>query len=240
MFAILEHLAEQEDGRITDIAEATGIAKSTVHHHLSSLLEEEFVVKEDSEYRLGLRCYDLGVRVKQENKLYDCGADVLENLANEVDEVAWLVVEEHGRAVSLDKATGDNAIQTLGRLGKRTHLHYHAAGKAILAYLSPEERADIVDRQGLPALTEHTITNPAELETHLEEVREQGHAIHDDEAVLGARAVGAPIIVNNDVMGSISVAGPANRIRNERLQATLPKKVKGAANEIELKYSYER
>jgi DNA-binding IclR family transcriptional regulator len=240
MFAIIEHLAEHEDGGVTAIAEETGISKSTVHHHLSSCLDQEFVVKEDGEYRLGLRCYDMAVRVKQENKLYQRGGDVLENLAEDVNEVGWLVVEEHGRAISLHKAEGESAIQTLGRLGKRTHLHYHAAGKAILANLPQEERDAIVDRYGLPKRTEHTITDPAELELHLSEVREQGYAVHEDEAVIGARAVGAPIIVDEAVIGSVSVAGPANRIQNERLHDILPEKVMGAANEIGLKYSYEK
>jgi len=239
MFTIIENLAANNGGRITTIANETGIAKSTIHHHLSSLLKDEFVVKEDKEYRLSFRFYDLGIRTKQENRLYERGATVLESLAESVGEVAWLAVEEHGWAVSLHKATDENAIQTFGRLGKRSHLHCHAAGKAILAHLPQDEREAIIERRGVPAYTQHTITDTDELEIHLKEVQNQGYALHEDEVVIGARAVGAPIIVDEQVIGSVSVAGPANRMRNERLDDILPEKVKGAANEIGLKYSYE-
>jgi DNA-binding IclR family transcriptional regulator len=52
------------------------------------------------------------------------------------------------------------------------------------------------------------------------------------------RSVAAPVVVDGDVVCSISLAGPANRFVGERIEKEIPNMVRGAANEIELKLTY--
>lgn len=238
VFAIVKLLDERDGARVTDIANDLEISKASAHHHLTTLLDEEFVVRDGDEYRLGLKFYDYGMRVKNEVPLCGATASSLEQLAEQTGEMAWLLVEEHGWAVSVEKAVGQNAVQTLGRLGKRMYLHYHAGGKAILANLPRERRREIVERHGLPQLTEDTITDVDELERHLETVRERGYALHDSEAVVGARAVGAPIMIEGEVEGSVAITGPENHMPDERFTEELPGLVMGTANEIGLRFAY--
>lgn len=240
MFDIVETLRRLNGAGITDVADELGLAKSTVHAHLATLLRHEYVVAEDGEYRIGLKFMDLGIHARDRLPLSSVGKPILDQVAQETEEMGWLVVEEHGQAVYLRKATGKRAVQTHSRVGKRVHLHYPAAGKAILSALPNEVVRDIVDRHGLPPKTDRTITDLDELFAELDRIRERGVAFNEGEELQSIRAVGVPIVFEGEVLGSISVSGPSKRMTGERFRETLPELLLGAANEIELKLAYQQ
>jgi DNA-binding IclR family transcriptional regulator len=71
----------------------------------------------------------------------------------------------------------------------------------------------IIDRWGMPALTNRTITDYEELLAELETVREQGYAVNDQEELEGLRAVA--IAVNEpdgSVFGTLDISGPPYRL----------------------------
>lgn len=237
-FDIVEAVQARDGATISELAEGLGLAKSTVHNHVTTLREKQYLVNRDGEYHIGLKFLDHGMYAKRRIPVAEIAAPKLEQLAEQTDEVAWLVVEEHGRAVNLESAVGDDAVENLARVGMRTPLHIHAAGKAILAHLPEERVRKIVDRYGLPARTEHTITEPAELYAALETIRERGFAFMESEAIPELRSVAAPLISDSTVIGAITVAGPARRLTGDRFREDIPEAVLGAANAIELKLTY--
>jgi len=109
----------------------------------------------------------------------------------------------------------------------------------VLAHL-PEARVDdIVERHGLPVLTENTITDCQALREELAEIRETGIAFDDEERLDGLRSVGAAITSEDgDVLGAVSVAGPTSRLREERFREELPAVVRSAVNVIDLNVTY--
>lgn len=233
-FAIVEALADGEKRTLTELATELDLPRSTLHGYLSSMVNAEYLVKEDGAYRLGLRFLHHGVAVQRTNLLYEPAGPILEQIADETREIAWLVVEECGQAVCLRKAEGDLAIQPYKTLGGRLHLHNIAAGKAILAHL-PERRVhEIVDRHGLPAFTDATITDRDRLFEELEGIAETGVAFNDGESLERFRAVASPVCVDGEVLGSLVVSGPKNRLRGDRFTEEIPDTVIGAANALEL------
>lgn len=238
LFAIIEYMAENDGATVSELARELGFAKSSIHDHLTSLLHEEFVVKDGTTYRLGLQFLELGMKIKDRHVLSRVAEPKLEQLAEDTGEAVWLLVEEHGRAVYLHKVMGEKALQVEVSIGQRAYLHNLAAGKAILAHL-PDERVDeIVDRHGLPAQTENTITDRDELEAELRAIRERGYAFNESEQIEGVRAVGAPILYQGEVLGAISITGAELGLRNERFREELPNLLMGVANEIEVHLNY--
>jgi len=70
-----------------------------------------------------------------------------------------------------------------------------------------------IDRNGLEAVTEHTIADPDVLFEELEQIRERGYATNTEETVEGLGAVSVPIKDHDDgVIGALSVSGPINRV----------------------------
>ena len=235
VFGIIEHIHENKGATLTELSEDLDLAKSTVHSHLSTLIDKELVVQKNQQYKLGLKFLKLGIETKNELDVLTAARPALEELADETDEVAWLVVEEYGKAVYVEKVLGNRAVQTHGTTGKRSRLHHIAAGKAILAFLPEVRIHEIIEGYGLPATTDQTITDRETLLNELAEIREREVAFNNGEVMDGLRAVASPIITDGLVRGSIVVAGPAKRLEGSRFKSHLPELVSGAANEIELR-----
>lgn len=231
---IIELLREQEPLPSRDVADEVGVAKSTAHAYLATMEDLGYVVRESEGYSLSLRFLDYGMLERDRLHVVEVARDAVEQLATDTSEAVYLVVEEHGQAVYVDFALGDRAVKTHARIGTRAPLHSLASGKAILAHLSTERVEAIVENHGLVAQTENTIQSRETLHTELETVRERGYAVNEHEANVGTRAVGAPIISHDEIIASIAVAGPANRITEERLEDEVLGEILATANEIEL------
>ena len=236
---ILETLEELDGAGVTELAGEVEIAKSTVHDHLRTLEAKEFVVKDGSKYHVGLRFLDHGGRARKRQKVYNVGKPEIRKLAENTGELANLVVEEHGLGVYIDVARGANAVNLDTYIGKREFLHSTAVGKAILSHLPKDQVDSIVDKHGLPKETERTTTARDELYRELETVRERGFATDKEERLSGLRCVAAPIVLNErDVLGAVSVSGPASRMQDERLESELATEVIRITNIIEVNTSY--
>ncbi|WP_135535905.1 MULTISPECIES: IclR family transcriptional regulator [Halostella] len=238
-FQIVESLKELDGANLTEIARHTGLAKSTVHDHLSTLQYHNYVVKEDDEYNVGLGFFEIGEYARRRLKVYQTARPEIKELAKETGELANLMVEEHGRGVYLHRERGDNAVTLDTYTGKRRYLHRTALGKAILAHL-PEDRVnEILDQHGLPQATENTITDREKLFDELEKIRDEDIAYCRQERVNGLKCVAAPFLSsNNEVLGAISVAAPTTRMKGERFEEEIPELVLQAANVIEINVTY--
>jgi len=233
LFSILGCIRENGPVRLGEIAEEIGIAKSTVHNHLSELRHRNFVTMTPEGYDLGLQLLDYGLESRRRQDIYDQGCRKANELAETTGERSWCVVEEHGRAVYLCGASGHQSIEPPEQTGIRQPLHCLAAGKAIMAHL-PEDRIDaIVEKYGLEEVTKYTITDRDELGAELESIRENGVAYNLQENIVGAHAIGAPVLdTDGAVFGAISIAGPANRLTEDQLETDLKDLIRGATNEV--------
>lgn len=234
---IIELIQHEGPLGTSEIAELLDVPTSTAHDYLSSLHNLEYLVKTDGKYDLGLRLLDHGIASRDRHPIAEAGESTLEQLATATGEAVWLVTEEYGWAVYLDYALGEQAVQTNARIGTRSKLHHLASGKSILAHLSEDRVREIVRTHGLEQRTEHTIQSLEELFEELEATRERGYAISDQEITSGARAVGTAIVIDESVLGAISIVGPANRMTDRQLTDGIVDHLLGAANELELKLS---
>jgi DNA-binding IclR family transcriptional regulator len=149
------------------------------------------------------------------------------------------MVEENGSGVHIYLSKGKNAVVFDTYTGRRYPLYNNALGKSILSQLSRERAETIVDRSGLTSTTDNTITDRDELWQELERIREQGVAFDDEERIDGLRCVAAPVVVDDRVLGSISVSGPASRIKGELFRERLPEKVERTADIISININYQ-
>ena len=236
---ILELLKENQGQTLDELTERLDIARSTIHRHLLTLERNDLLVRQGSQFYLGLRFLDFGITARDRVPFYDIAEQQVDRLAAETGEKVWLIAKEGDFSVHLYKAYGDNPLETSARIGQRRHLHQLAAGKAILAYLPDDELGAIIGRQGLMEMTENTITDETALHEELEMIRERGYAFNIGESINGLNAVGAPIRNDDDrPIGGISISGPANRVKGELLREELPDKLLAAIDEIHINLRY--
>jgi DNA-binding IclR family transcriptional regulator len=232
-------LYELDGGRIEEIANHLDAAPSTVHRHLTTLQAHDYVTKEGDVYRLGLQFLTIGGYIQHKKEGYQLTKDKVQQLALTTGERVQFITEEHGQRVYIHTAVGEHAVQTDAHIGKRGPLHCSAAGKAILAALPETRVEEIIDERGLPEVTPNTITDRETLFEELDAIDRRGVAFNKEESIMGLNAVGAAIQrSNNEVLGAISISGPAQRFKDDKLEEEIPDLLLGAINEIELNLEY--
>jgi len=236
---IVETLRAMDGARLTEVADRLDLPNSTVHNHLSTLMERDYVHKDGNVYRVSLRFLELGEYARDRRKIYQLAKPEIEELAADTGEVANLLVEENGLGVYLWTSEGENAVPLDIHPGKHVHLHATALGKCILAHLSDNRVEEIAEQRGLPARTDSTISDTETLFDEIETVREQGYAVDDEERVSGMRCIGTAVkSESGNVIGAISVSGPVSAMPMDRLDGELGDRLLAAANVIELKVAY--
>lgn len=236
---ILEELKRRNGAGITELADALDMSKGTVHNHLSTLQEHEYVVKEDSTYRLGLRFLELGEYTRQQTKLLEVAKSEIDDLAQETGEIANLMIEEHGRGIYIYISKGDKAVNLDTHVGTRQYLHTSAVGKSILSKMDDDQFDHVIERHGLPAETPNTVTTEEKLLEELGEIRDRGVAFDGEERAEGIRCVAAPITDNEEnLLGGVSVSAPSTRLKGDRLHQEMPEKVQHVATVIGINAFY--
>lgn len=222
---ILDVISQNEGARLDDVAAELDLAQSTVHAHLSTLHDAEYLVKEGHEYQLGLKLFHLGQRARHRKPEYGVVRRPAHELSLELNEEVSFAVAEHGRSVIVFDENADPTTEGF-QVGRYFYMHSSASGKAILAEL-PRERVDqIIDRWGLPQKTDRTIGSRAKLHEELEKTRERGYSVNRQEALEGLTAFGMAVHnPDGSVLGSLDVSGPPYRLSAEDVVGPLERTV---------------
>lgn len=238
MFAILDALRGAGGAGVTELADELDVAKSTVHNHLSSMRDHGFVVQVGDEYRLGLEFFSYGQEVRNDMEVYRAARPVVDDLVEETGEMVWLLAPQQGRVMYLYGRAGKTSVDVNTILGSWEYMHCTSGGKAILAYYDDEDVDRVVEQHGLPARTANTITDREELREELAAVRDQGYALNLGEDLEGIHAIAVPLLYEDEIQGSIAVAGPAHRMDRERCETEVLDALIASTNDVELNLAY--
>ncbi len=225
---------------VSELARRLGIGKSTVHRALQTLAGEGFVTQTSGgRYRLGIKLWELGLQVVHGLELREIAHHHVEALHTRTGETAHLSVLEGADVVFVDRMESQETLRTFSRVGARVAAHCTSTGKAIQAY-SGEEAVNTVIAAGLPRLTARSINSADMLHRALAQVRRDGYAYSLEESDIGMNSVGAPIFDHRArVVAGVSVAGPVNRIRRDRVRE-LGALVRRVANDISRELGYRQ
>lgn len=208
IFAILECVDAAENPiSLAVIVRETGLNRATVFRLLAVLTRLGWVYKNetDSTYGLGYKAFLLGRRRNDLETVAHHARPFVRRLAEDLVETIHMAALEGPQIVVFDKTGPSDSIA----MGTRLDAHATSAGKAILAWLAPDEVRQLYDREPLPAHTARTITNVDALLRELAVVRVQGYSVDDGEAVNGRGGVAAPIMnPSGRPIAAIFVSGP--------------------------------
>lgn len=219
---VLEVIKELDGARAADLAEELHLARSTVHKHLATLADAQFIVKDGSRYHLGLKFFEYGEHAVNRRDSYRFAEQKTNELEERTGRTVDFSVEEHGRLVSLYSELYSERGSEFSSDRRRFYMHNTAGGRAILAQYSRERVDEILNRWGMPAETEHTIAERDVLYDELEAVREQGYARNVEEAVEGLFSMAKPVRgPNGRVFGAISVDSPTYRTEQQLVNVIL-------------------
>lgn len=238
---VIEALAEEQDGcGLTDLARTLGMNKTVVYRILLTLMGRGYVVHDPrtSRYALGMKVFEVGSTVVNRTGLRKAALGPMGELGRLCRETINLAVLDGNEAVYLDRIECAEPLRADLQVGRRVPSYCSALGKVLLAYLSPGEREGVLRTITFQRYTPRTITDPDELRRHLEEVREAGFSLDDEEYVPGVRCLGAPVFnYHGRVVAAVSIAGPSVRLTRERILA-LVEPLKATADAISRNLGY--
>jgi len=202
-----------------EIAQRTGLPRTTVHRIVDSLRAVGLVEQEASRerYRLGLKLFQLGSTALDNMPLYREAGPFVSTLAKLSGERVNLCVFDGTQMLFIERlgerGRPHNTVTTL----EATACHSTAVGKVTLAFQT-ETVIERIIHQGLQSFTRATITEPDRLRKELAAIRARGYAIDNCEHEAELRCVAAPIRNGaGRVFAGISVTGHCRRITDARI-----------------------
>lgn len=215
---------EENELGITTLAGRLRLAKSTVHRLAATLSSAGFLEQngETGKYRLGVALFELGALVRRRMDVANEARPKLRELLEKTGETVQLGIVDHFSVLYVYEMESPRAIRMAAAVGGRAPLHCTAVGKVLLAYQSPEYVKQVID-SGLTAYTPKTITKRNAVLEMLEDVKQRGHAIDDEESESGLRAIAAPVRNHGgEVIAALGVAAPVQRMNKKVLQTCVP------------------
>ena len=226
---------------VTDLSKRMRLPKNNVFRLLSTLCHQGYIEQNvmTGNYRLGLKCFELGQAFWRRMGLVTQAHDILDSLALKTLETVYLSVYDSGEIIYIDMVETPRPVRIIPMLGRRAPLFCTSAGKVQVAYRSVEEIRKLLKDIGLKPYTKNTIVSDVEMLQHLEEVRRQGYALDKEEYEEDVICLAAPIYdYTENVVAGICISGPIQRMSAERLETELIPLIKKVAVEISQRLGY--
>ena len=231
---VLEFLAARPDqpARMREIADATGIPRSSLYALLRTLTERGWVRRDPSGtlYSVGLRVLMTGTSYLDSDATLRAVKPWLERLNETLDETVHLARLDERDIVYLATKESTQYLRVINRVGRRLPASTTSLGKALLA-AQPLGELESHLYETLPRLTDFTITDRSALEADLDGVRHRGYAIDLEENTLGLKCFGFVLPVQSPPIDAISCSVPLARLSPEREQ-TIVETMAAAVREI--------
>lgn len=209
---LITFLAQEapQGANVTELTNALALPRPTVYRVLTTLQDQEWVVREGKRYRLTLRLLALAESAFSVTAIQTVCQPHLWQLSQATGETVHFAVLDGGKAGYIAKVDGEHAIRMMSHVGWRGPLHATAVGKAMLAWSDPAW-VQAVASQPLERYTGQTLVTADALLEALQAVRQQGYAVDDQELLSGLVCVAAPVVVQGRVLGAVSISGPDSR-----------------------------
>lgn len=217
---------------VRELAKETGANKSTTYRMLATLQSLGVLQKDriSEKYSLGLKLFELGNRVSIKRAFVNQTHPVLQSVAAEITETVHLGILKDSQVFMVDKIESPRGLKLNSVIGTSSPAYCSGLGKTLMAYLSPTELKNTMDKIDFKVNTQFTITKKTVLKKELEEIRKKGYAIDRQELELGLICVAVPVYNQNDkVIAALSAAGPAIRFQEEKVESYVAILQNGAA-----------
>ena len=236
-----QFVGESEELGVTELSKRLKLHKNNVFRLLATLESRGYIEQNRAteNYRLGIRCLQLGQSYVQHMGLLRQARPIMADLVRHVRETTYVAVLRRGAIVPVDAVEADRSVRITSPLGEALPLHCTAAGKALLAF-EPEDDQRALLPDGLPRFTDRTVIDRQALLQQLRQVAQTGYAIDMGEHVEDVRAVAAPIRdYTRTVVGTLAIAGPSYRFQTERIEKEVAPLVVRAGRELSSRLGFD-
>jgi IclR family pca regulon transcriptional regulator len=231
---------------IADIADELDMTRSTTHRYVITLVALGYLERGASrKYRLGLRVTDLGMSALNATGLWEHAHPYLEELRRETSYTVSLAVLDGTEIVYVDRAPssrrGRGNIDLDLHPGSRLPPSCTAMGKLLLAHVPEPEQSELLASMKLTKRAPNTITGKKALREELDQAREAGFAVNDEELAAELYAIAAPVRNEaREVVAALSLSAHSSVISLEEMVDALGPHLVSTADRISARLGYRR
>jgi DNA-binding IclR family transcriptional regulator len=219
----------------SQIHRVTNIPKSTVLRLVSALTGLNYLKydAEDRKYYLGPKVLSLGFTVLRNLEDREIARPYIQSLVREINLTVGLLILDKAEMVFIEKIRVPTLRDINIGIGSRMPVYNTAAGRVVLAHLSPEKLQYVLaEVKNDSSAARYMRKNGKRLLESLAEVRNRGYAINDEESMEGIRAVAVPIFSSEGVTYAMHLVVAPEQISVDKLVSEYAPKLIAAGKEI--------
>ena len=213
---------------LTEVAKDNNMNLPTARRYLLTLKKLGFMIKDESTqtFQLTLKVLRLGSWVISSMGIKERLLPYMISIRNELDVTTHCAILEGNEVVTVERIRSSDVVNLDLSAGSRLPLHATSLGKAILAFMSPEQQKEITKQLDYKTLTPYTITNMNQLSEELEKTRQRGYSIADQELSLGLKTMAIPVFNSKKIVeASFGVSYPLTRADENGFEEVLIQKL---------------
>jgi IclR family pca regulon transcriptional regulator len=231
---------------IADIADELGMSRSTTHRYVITLVALGYLEQGASrKYRLGLRVTDLGMAALNSTGLREHARPYLQELRQRTSYTSSVGVLDGQDVLFIDLAPSyrrtKHEIEREVQAGSRLPAYCTSIGKLLLANLPEQEQREIISEIKPTKRGPNTIVAKRALRDELDQVREAGFAVADEELAPKLYSIAAPIRnTAREVVAGVTLAAHSSQITLEEMVDALGPHLVSTADRISARLGFRR
>lgn len=219
---------------LSEVAARTDMDRAKARRFLLTLNALGFVKRLGRQFELTPKVLQLGYAYQASNQYRPMIQHYLEDITRELGESSSLAVLDGQDVVYVVRSAARHRLMAITlSVGTRLPAAYTSMGRVLLAQMDEAELDRWLEAVELERYTAQSVTDVATLRQRIQQIREQGYGVVDQELDLGLRSIAVPVFAADDeLLGAINVSTNAARVDMDTLIDSYLPKLQAAADEI--------
>lgn len=222
---IMEAICQNpQSANASHLSKALDIPAPTIYRWLDTLCEEGFIAAHASGFYVpGDRFRNMMLNSMQYEPKVTERRSILRALTEKLNETVSLSIPHGTKLIYFDRMESHWPFQVNLKVGASLPLHCCASGKLYLSTLDPDVAMNIYEKIAKVKLARNTIIRSAEFKKELQQIRENGFSLDNEEWFDDMVGAAVPIFGDNGVLiASLSTHALATRKTIQTLNDEIP------------------
>ncbi len=219
---------------IAQISHRTEIPRAAVRRCLHTLIKLGYATTDGRTYSLLPKVLTLGHAYLSSTPLAVTAQPILDRLSEQLHEACSMATLEGDEILYIARsATPQRLISVDLSVGSRLPAYCTSMGRILLAGLDDPALEDYLSDVDLQVKTSRTLHTPDALRASIEEIRQQGWVIIDQELEMGLRSVAVPLKDSaGQVLAALNVGTHVGRVSQRELETRFLPVLLAASEEL--------
>ncbi len=218
---------------IAQISHKTGIPRAAVRRCLYTLKQLGYADAEANNFYLKPKILSLGYSYLSSTPLAIAAQPCLNQLSRTLNESCSLAVLDEDEVLYISRSQTSRVLSVALNAGSRLPAYCTSLGRALLAGLREPELDAYFARVKLMAYTDRTIVSETKLREVINEVRQKGYAVVEEELEIGLRSIAVPVRgASGATMAALNIGAQATRVSRAQVEQMFLPALMNAASEL--------